>query len=310
MPPLPDLEAWAIFAKIAQFGSLSRAANDLDLSKATVSKTLARLERRLGTPLLHRNSRHLSLTESGRLMLDRASRLLAEGETMEAEMTETLAAPQGLVRITAPLSFGIRTLGDILPEFLRRYPQVTVDLQLSDRMTDLIAEGIDVALRIGVLKDSALRARRLLTIRRPLVASPAYLERHGHPAHPCDLAAHQAVLFSHLAAPSLWPFDHPELGSTEVRVRGHLLLDNGDVAVEAILAGVGVCVIPEFLVWKELREGRLQELLLPWAAPPIALHIVTPPNTVRSARVRVLTEFLAQHFIRVPWARPDSGETT
>jgi DNA-binding transcriptional LysR family regulator len=302
MPYLPDFEAWAIFAKVAELGSFSRAAADLNLSKATVSKALTRLETRLGTPLLHRNSRRLSLTESGRTSLERAGRILAEGEAIEEEATERTAEPRGLVRMSAPVSFGIQHLGNLLPKFLAQYPQVTLDLRLSDRKADLVAEGIDVALRIGALEDSALRARRLFAVRVPLVASPSYIARHGAPAHPRDLEHHVAILFTQVATPRTWLFTHPLEGEVSVNVDGKLQLDNGDVGLPALRAGTGLTRTPEFLVWEDLRDGRLVELLPDWAGPLAGLHIVTPPGALRPARVTVLIEFLAAHFHREPWA--------
>lgn len=302
MPKLPDLEAWAIFATVADLGSFSRAAAELALSKATVSKALTRLEARLGTPLFHRSSRRLSLTESGRASLDRAQRILAEGEAVEEEVTDHSRQPRGLVRLTAPMSFGIQNLGAILPEFLVRYPEVSLDLRLTDRRVDLIAEGIDVALRIGVLEDSTLRARQLYAIRRLLVASPGYVERHGAPAHPRELEHRPALLFTQLGSPGTWHFQHPLGGDCSVRVAGRFMLDNGDVAIPALVAGIGIAIMPEFLVWQAMRDGRLIGLLPGWTTSPVALHVVTPPGALRPARVTALIEFLARHFREAPWA--------
>jgi DNA-binding transcriptional LysR family regulator len=299
---LPDFEGWAIFAKVAELGSFSQAAADLNLSKATVSKALTRLERHLGTPLLHRSSRRLSLTDSGRSSLERANRILAEGEAIECEATDRTAEPRGVVRVAASITFGIQNLGAILPAFLERYPQITVDLRLADHKVDMVAEGIDIALRVGILDDSALRARRLLAIRRPLVAAPAYVAAQGRPAHPRDLEHHQVIIFTHVGSPMTLQFSHPLEGDCTVKVNGRLHLDNGDVAVQALLAGVGIALLPEFLVWQQLRDGRLVALLPEWAPPLSALHVVTPPGVVRPARVSVLIDFLAQHFQKAPWA--------
>ena len=298
---LPDLEAWAIFARVADLGSFSRAAAELGLSKATVSKALTRLEARLGAPLFHRSSRRLSLTETGRASLDRARRILAEGEAAEAEAAVHTSQPRGLVRLAAPLSFGIQNLGAILPGFLERFPDVTLDIRLSDRLVDLIAEGVDVALRIGVLADSALRARPLCAVRVPLVAAPSYVARRGAPTHPNELAQHEVFVFSHLSSPELWTFKHPRHGECSVRVTGRMRLDNADVALPALLAGLGVARIPDFIVWQHLRDGRLLELLPEWSTLAAALNIVTPPGMLRPARVTALIEYLTQHFRHPPW---------
>jgi len=309
MANLPDFEAWAVFAKVAERGSFSAAAAELNLSKATVSKAVARLEERLGAPLLHRSSRRLSLSETGRMSLERAQRILAEGEAVEEEASEKAAEPHGLVRLAAPMSFGILHLGQLLPDFLERYPKISVDVHLSDQYIDLIGGGYDVALRIGALADSSLRARRLFTMRVPLVGSPAYFARHGRPQHPRELEHHQLIRYSHRASPSTLTFYHPLEGECSVRVEGRILTNNGDIALPALLGGIVMGLQPEFFVWQHLRDGLLEEALPGWAGAPAALHIVTPPGARRPARVRALIDFLAERFLEAPWAYrvPEEG---
>lgn len=301
MSRLPDFEAWAIFAKVAYSGSFTRAAEELGLSKATVSKAIARLEERLATPLFHRSSRRLSLTESGRGALARAERILAEGEAVEEETSAQAATPRGLVRVAAPTSFGIAHLGPALPDFLALYPEVAVEIAFSDQQVDLVRDGFDVALRIANLVDSALVARRLCEVRVLLVAAPAYVEQHGRPRKPEELSQHAALFYTLSAQRNAWRLRHKTQGEVTVPVSGPLRTDNADALMPALLAGRGIAVQPEFLIWRELKAGKLEIVLPAWQPPPIALHLVTPPS-LRPARVQVFMDFLARRFAKAPWA--------
>lgn len=303
MSKLPDLEAWAIFAKVAETGAFAKAAAELGVSQPTVSKALTRLEARLKTTLFHRTSRKMSLTESGQMALERAARILSEGEAVEAEVREQSAALRGRIKFTAPMSFGLSHLAPALPLFMQQHPDVTLDLHFSDELVDVVSHGYDVALRISTLPDSSLLARRLCSVRLLLVGAPAYFARHGHPSHPRDLASHRALRYLHSRVGEAWRFEHRRQGSFAQVVPSTLRVNNAEALVPALCAGLGLALQPEFLAWDALQAGLIETTLPGWEAEPIALHIVTPPGRAKPARVQALIEFLAGHFAGAPWVR-------
>ena len=302
MPHLPDFEAWAIFAKVAEKGSFSLAAEELGLAKTTISKAVTRLEERMRTTLLHRSTRKLSLTESGRASLERALRILNDGEAVEAEILEEAAIPRGLVRLASTAAFGVQTLAPLLPEFLKRYPEVELDFHISDDKLDLIADSYDAIVKVGQLADSSLRATRLFSHRLPVVGAPAFFDRYGRPEHPEDLLKMPIMVYTHIREAQDWRFFHPEHGEHLVQVQGAIRMNNGMAAVPLLLAGLAVTLQPEVYIWNELRDGRLEEVLKDWTLVPVPVHILTPPGRARPARVRVLMEFLRERFAQQPWA--------
>jgi DNA-binding transcriptional LysR family regulator len=292
---LPDFEAWAMFASVVEHRSFSGAADAIGVSKATVSKAITRLEQSLGTTLFHRTSRRLTLTESGRELAEHAQRILAEGRSAEETARDAATLPAGLVRIAAPMTFGLKMVAPAIADFMMANPGVEIDLRLSDAKIDIVAEGIDIALRIAQLPDSSLRARRIAPVAVRVVASPAYLDRRGRPRHPAELAEHDCFAYTNLSS-STWHFIGPGGEEAAVRPNGRFSGDSGDAAMVMLLAGLGVARLPDFIVDQEIRAGRVEAILTEWSAPPVALHLLTPPGTLRPARVESLIAFLVERF--------------
>jgi DNA-binding transcriptional LysR family regulator len=297
MAKLPDFEGLAIFAKVVEMRSFAGAAAELKLSKATVSKAVSRIEKRLGARLINRTSRRLALTDAGRQLAGRAADILAQGEAAEDEALAQASVPRGLVRLAVPMSFGLLHIAPLLPEFLTSYPEVSVDLHLSDAMVDLIGEGFDAAIRIAALPDSSLVARRLCEMQRYLVGSPAYLNKHGRPKHPLHLAQHRCIGYSYTTTHETWRFTKDGKSAT-VRPSGPLRVNNGDAMMPALIAGVGLGILPEFILRGALAAGRLERLLPDWSLPAGAVYWVTPPGGPRPKRVEVLADFLVEKLGR------------
>jgi DNA-binding transcriptional LysR family regulator len=291
---LPDLEAWAVFATVAEHQSFSAAAVAIGLSKATVSKAVARLEEQLGQSLFHRTSRRLARTEAGRPLAEHAARLLAEARAAEEAAHDGATANAGRIRLAAPMSFGVKNVAPLVAEFLAQHPAVEIELHLSDARVDIVAEGYDVALRIADLPDSSLRARRLCDIQTHFVAAPAYLAAHGEPTHPSQLAEHRLLGYTNVTGP--WRFRHRDGTEVTVRFAGPLAANSGEALLPALVAGLGVSRLPGFIVGDAVASGALVEILLDWAPAPVGLHLLTPPSALRPARVEALIGFLGERL--------------
>ncbi len=286
-----------VFARVAALGSFSAAGRALGLSQTGVTKHVAALEALLGTRLLHRTTRRLTLTETGRSYLEACERILAEIAEAEALVGAEGVEAHGTLRLNVPLSFGVREIAPALAAFSAAHPALTIELGLNDRRVDLIEEGWDLAVRIGALADSGLIARRLASSRLVVCAAPAYLDRHGTPRRPEELKGHNCLGYT-LSDASGWRF-----GDQAYPVSGTLRAPNGAALVAAAVAGLGLVYQPTFLVAEALRAGTLVALDLGAPCPTLPIHALMPPGR-RPAKTRAFVDYLAERFAGEPaWER-------
>ncbi|WP_160009936.1 LysR family transcriptional regulator [Rhizobium sp. 18055] len=298
---LPDFEGLAMFAKVAEERSFARAAKALGVSVPTVSRGVARLEQRFGARLFNRTSRQLALTEFGLKLADRASQIYCDAEEIENAARELSSRPRGLIRLAAPMTFGVHWIAPILPDFFRLYPDISIDLHMSDASVDLVADGFDAALRIAVLPDSSLVARRLMPVSRFILASPDYLETHGTPQHPRDLPAHHCLGYAYRPRQDVWRLTNKDGDEEVVTPSGPLRVTNSEALIPMVLSGLGICELPEFMASEYLADGRLKAILTDWTLPQGALYFVTPSARTRPVKVEVLAEFMAARLSNAPW---------
>jgi len=298
---MEGLDVMATFARVVEAEGFSAAARELGLSKSAVSKQVARLEDRMGVRLLNRTTRRLSLTEAGAAFYQGCRRVVAEAVAAQEAVGHLAERPRGRLVVSAPMSFGIRHLVPVLPDFMARHAEVTVDLQLDDRHVDLVEEGFDLALRIGGLSGKSLVARRLAPLCRVLVAAPGYLDSHGRPRALDDLRSHDCLLYSYQQSGSVWHFTTG--GRTrEAHVEGRLRINNGDAILAATLAGMGIALIPTFICADALRDGHLERVLPGWRdIGDSAIYAVYPARRNLSPKVRVFVDFLSERFGKTPY---------
>ncbi len=290
------LAAIEAFVRVAETKSFSEAAKRLGSSKSAVSRHVSALETELGARLFHRTTRSLTLTEAGRGYFERTARILADLDEATLAVNQLQAAPRGRLRVNAPMSFGFLHLAPALPDFLSRYPELTVDLSMTDRFVDLVDEGYDVAVRIGTLEDSSLIARRLAPARRVICATPGYFAERGTPVSPDDLGRHECLCNSNITTRTEWRFITATGAPWPVEVRGSLSANNGDALRAAALKGLGLVFLPTFIVGGDLQSGALQSVLDPFIEQDMTLSAVYPHARHLSPKVRAFVDFIASRF--------------
>jgi DNA-binding transcriptional LysR family regulator len=303
MSKLPDFEGLAMFAKVVDERSFAAAARTLGVSVATVSRAVSRLEDRLGGRLFNRTSRRLALTDYGHALAERASKIYNEAEDAENFAREAASRPRGLVKLAAPLSFGTRWVAPLLPEFFRRYPDIAVDLHLTDAQTDLIGDGFDAALRIAILEDSSLVVQMIAPVRRFVVASPAYIARHGRPKHPRDLIAHRCLSYTNRSKRDVWRFTHRKTGEeAAIAPTGPLRGTSAEALLPTVIEGLAITELPEFIATQYFPKKQLEPILADWHLPEGGLYFVTPTARARPAKVSALADFLIAEMRGARWS--------
>lgn len=283
------------FSAVVDAGSFIKAADALGLSKAAVSRYVGELEARLGVRLLHRTTRRISLTDEGNVFYARCKELLGDLDEAEAEITSRIGEASGLVRVNAPVTFGIMHLAPLWSEFLASHPKVRLDVTLSNRVVDLVGEGYDLAIRIAALPSSTLISKRLASTRLVLCASPQYLEKHGVPRRPEELVDHMLIAYSYFSSRDGWNFVGPD-GPVSVKAEPCLLTNSDNTCLTAALAGQGVVLQPTFVVSGDLADGRLVELMPEYRSIERGIYAVYPTRKHVSRKVRVLIDFLTKRL--------------
>ncbi|USX29483.1 LysR family transcriptional regulator [Oxalobacteraceae bacterium OTU3CINTB1] len=298
------LRAMEVFVEVVRKNGFARAADALDTSPANVTRIIADLESHLGTRLLNRSSRKMSLTESGDALYERAKTIVEDMAEVEAIASSTSMTPRGLLRLNAPLSFGVLQLAPLWGKFMDLHPGVELEVALSDRVVDIVEEGYDLAIRISRSGSASHAARKLATSQNICCAAPAYLEKHGVPKVPQDLAAHRCIGYRYAATADEWHFSNPQGQPDMVKVSCALHTNNGDTARSVAVAGGGVIWQPTFLIGADLKAGRLVRVLPDYSLPDIDVLAVYPSRRHLSAKVRVMIDFLAGEFSGIPpWDR-------
>lgn len=304
---MDKLEAMNAFAKVVALGSYAEAGRALGLTRSAVSKAVMELEQVLGARLLDRTTRRVSPTEAGLSYYERCLDILSRIEETELQVSRLHDEPRGLLRVNAPMSFGMLYLGSATVDFMAAYPGLNVEMTLNDRFIDPVEEGVDVTIRIAALSDSSLIARKLAPARRVLVASPAYLAAHGTPAAPEDLAQHRWLGYAATAGLQRWPYLKADGSTGTVPLKCALISNNGHILRDAALAGQGITELPTFLVGCDIAEGKLALMLPDFPRTELGIYALYTPNRYLAAKTRVFIDFLVARFgARPEWDRFDA----
>ncbi len=304
MTRIMDLET---FVEVVTQGSFTRAAEKLGVSKSYVSKQIAVLEDNLGVRLLNRTTRKIATTDAGQAFYERARRILDDVDEAQRSVMQLNTAPRGVLRMSAPMSFGLQFVTPIVAKFMCANPELNVDLDFSDREVDVIDEGFDLVIRIGQLADSSFIARKVAPVRLVTCASPDYLAKNGTPRTPSDLSHHECLHYTYQSSPSAWRFESESGETVHVAVSGRMKANNGIALLEASRLGIGISVLPDFIANEDLAQGTLVEILNDWTPGERAIWALYPHNRHLSAKVRLFIDFLAENLNPAPWRISEVG---
>ena len=292
---MDKLEGLRAFVKVVEHGSFSEAGRALRLSRSAVSKYIADLENDLGVQLLNRTTRHVSPTENGQAYFERVLGVLGDLDAADQAVADLQATPRGLLRVNTPMSFGTLQLGPAIADFMVRYPDLRIQLVLSDQQVDPVQDGLDVTLRIADLEASSLIARKIMPIDRVVCASPDYLAKHGAPRHPTDLRDHNCLTYGYLSTGNQWKLSGKD-GDHWIQPSWTLCVNNAEVLRDAAVGSRGVALLPVFIADAALRGGELQAVLSDYRAPPLTLYAIYPPTRHLALKVRLFIDFLVERF--------------
>lgn len=292
---MDKLSSLRAFVKVVELGSFSEAGRALRLSRSAISKYIADLERDLGVQLIHRTTRRVSPTENGQVYFERSLSVLAELDAADQAVAQLQSTPRGLLRVNAPMSFGTIKLGPLIADFMAQYPDLQIQLVLSDEHVDPVQGGLDVTLRIAELDNSSLIARKLAAVDRVVCASPGYFKSHGKPAHPNDLRNHQCLTYGFLSTGNQWKLTGAD-GDHWIAPPWTLCANNAEVLRDAAVKDRGIAVLPVFLAEQELKNGALVTCLDDYKAPPLSLYALYPPTRHLSVKVRLFIDFLIKRM--------------